>query len=306
MKIAYYEHNYYHSEILACFLEYFKKYACQLTVYNNRDLSQWIVYYRRFYHFERKPIKLFFSEYTQYDHIIIGSFDAETSEIVHPSKITVVHLAGEITKVKNAQIIVLTPLNYRHNFYYILPVHQFINTHANKTIDFIIIGRILNHNRNTKDLINLLNSNLKYNLHIFIRYKTNKKFIESNLISMIQKNPNVVFHQNVNAQDLEGYLKSAKFILPLIRKNGSYHNDRLTGSIALAYNYLLPPILDRKTQNIYQIPGSLVYENSIMEVIPQALQMSSSEYARMVDQLRVEREKIVNNNVQILDRLFKR
>jgi hypothetical protein len=305
MKIAYYEHNYYHSEIIACFLEYFKKYACQLTVYNDIDLSRWIIYYGQFYHFEIKPIKLFFSEYTQYDHIIIGSFDAETSEIVHPSKITVVHLADEITKVKNTQIIVLTPLNYRPNFYYILPVHQFINTHANKTIDFIIVGRILNYNRDIKDMMNLLSSSLNFSIHIFVR-KSSKKYIRRDLIPIVRKNPKVIFHQNVKAQYLEGFLKSAKFILPLIKNNGPYHCNCLTGSIALAYNYLLPPILDRKTQNIYQIPGSLVYENSIMEVIPQALQMSSSEYARMVDQLRVDREKIVNNNIQILDRLFKR
>jgi hypothetical protein len=305
MKIAYYEPNYYHSEILASFLEYFKRYSCRLTVYYDEDLSKWIVYYRQFYHFEEKSTRLFFSEYTLYDHIIIGSFDTGTSEIIHPSKIIVVHAAHEIVNIKNAQIIVLTPLNYRPNFYYILPIHQFVDTHIHKKIDFIIIGHIYVQYRDTKDLMNFLNSNLKFSLHIFVR-KASKKYIKCKLIPMVQKNPNIVFHENVKAQELEGYLKSAKFILPFVKKNGPYHNDRLTGSIALAYNYLLPPILDRKTQNIYQISGSLVYENSIMEVIPQALQMSSSEYARMVDQLRVEREKIVNNNIQMLDKIFRK
>jgi hypothetical protein len=304
MKIAYYEPNYYHSEILASFLEYFKRYPCQLTIYYNEDLSQWIIYYRQFYHFEIKPLKLFFSEYTLYDHIIIGSFDIRSSKITHHSKIVIAHLAVEIKKIRNAHIIVLTPLIYRPNFYYILPVHRFIDTYTHKKIDFVIVGKIYNDFRDVQDLINLLNSNFKFSLHIFIRKI--EKFIEHELIPIVQKYSNVIIHENVNAQDLEEYLKSTKFILPFVKKNGPYHNDRLTGSIALAYNYLLPPILDRKTQNIYQISGSLVYENSIMEVIPQALQMSSSEYARMVDQLRVDREKIVNNNIQILEKILKK
>jgi hypothetical protein len=90
----------------------------------------------------------------------------------HPSKIMVVHLTDEIVKIRNAQIIVLTPLNYHPNFYYVLSVHQLIDTH--KIIDFIIVGRIFDQYRDTKDLMNLLSSSLNFSLHIFVR-KISKK-----------------------------------------------------------------------------------------------------------------------------------
>ena len=73
MKIAYYEENNYHTEIMGTFLNFFTKMGAEITVYNTKDMSATVSYFKQFSNFDLKPKTEMINDYNMYDKIFIGT-----------------------------------------------------------------------------------------------------------------------------------------------------------------------------------------------------------------------------------------
>lgn len=310
MKIAYYEQNNYHTEIMGTFLQLLFP-NNEVTVYNTSDRSNTVYYFQKLQNFEIKPHNELSNDYQQYDKIIIGSslncddFISKVADLDYNKLIFVCHSMHDIKSIyKN--IIVLTPLNLLKdpslNIKYILPIHNYITTYLpNKSNIFTIIGRFKDANRDTNNLINLINkyNQLDFVVHIFSRVQ---KFVPKILFDLSKIYPNrIKIFLKVSSDVMDNYLKKSKFILPLVNKNSWYHKDRLSGNIALAYNYNVPLIMDEKLQNIYQIKNCISYKNSLVEIIDQTFNMSPDTYQKLVNGFMEEKNEMIISNTKSME-----
>jgi hypothetical protein len=173
LKIAYYEENTYHTEILCLFLNYF---GSNLMVYNGKDMSQWIEYYQNIFNFKRKHHKYLVNDIEQYDRIIIGTssdvkkiFLDDIYEKYKNKFIFVSHLKKDLIYENN---IVLTPLNKNINNHYLLPIFDNKLDKIEKKETIIgIIGRFKYNNRDDHQIINLIkkNNNKNFSIFLFVR-----------------------------------------------------------------------------------------------------------------------------------------
>jgi len=342
MKIAYYEQNKYHTEIMGTFLQYFDSVGITITVYNTGDMSSTTEYFKKFSHFDVKPHKTIISDYELYDKIIIGSssdcndFIDDIPNLDYSKLIFVCHLKSDI-KSNYQNIIVLTPLNaipfgltyltlsqysnllqqinshpdlnmthFSHSPQpvYILPIHNYITAIPPREKKILtIIGRFKDANRDTNDLVNLIRNfhHLNFVINIFSRLR---KFIPKILLQLSAQYPDKIkIHLKTSSDKLHEYLVESKYILPLVNKNSWYHKDRLSGNIALAYNYLVPLIMDKQLNNIYQIKNCIVYNNSLTEIIEKVCDMPELEYQHMLNGFIQEKHQIISNNNKILDEI---
>lgn len=317
MQIAYYEENNYHTEIMGTFLQYLKSINANITVYNTSDKSSTVSYYQKFCNFSLKPHTAIINDYSIFDKIIIGSA-ADTKDFVdklniinYDKLIFVCHHPNDIKKIyKN--VIILTPLNYlpnlNPNIKYILPIHDFINyknlnTKKQKNI-LTIIGRFKDTNRDTNDLIHLIKNynKLDFTVRIFSRVK---KMVPKILFSLAEEYPSKLqIFLKTSSLKMDTYLKESKYILPLVSKNSWYHKDRLSGNIALAYNYKIPLIIDSTLQKIYSIENCIVYNNSLAEIIHNITNISDVDYETMVLNFIKCQQNIIKNNNEILNSII--
>ena len=83
----------------------------------------------------------------------------------------------------------------------------------------------------------------------------------------------------LNTNDLIEKLRSIKFILPISKKGGWFHWQRLTGSIPLAINLNIPLIIDEKLAKIYELNEcSILYKENLTEIFLNVLKMDNSKY----------------------------
>lgn len=314
MKIAYYEENDYHTEIMGTFLQFFSTLNTEITVYNSRDKSSIVGYFNKYCKFSMRPHICILNEYQLFTKIIIGSsgnvndFVNKLTEIDYNNFIFICHHPSEIKK-EYKNVIVLTPLNYNlrlnPNIKYILPIHNYIlNFIPNKDNILTIIGRFKDSNRDTNDLINLIvkyhNSN--FVVHLFSRIR---KFVPNKLLILSKTYPrNLKITFRRNSEQMEEHLKNSKYILPLVGKNSWYHKDRLSGNIALAYNYNIPLIIDEKLRNIYQIENCVTYKNSLSEIIGTVINMPEEQYQQMTLKFMEEKKEILRNNTTTLQNII--
>jgi len=314
MKIAYYEENNYHTEIMGMFLEYFSNSDTEITVYNSADMSSSVDYFKKFSNFSLKLHKELINEYDLYDKIIVGSAGNtkdlidKIDQIDYNKFIFICHLSIDIKK-QYKNIIVLTPLNCKiiinPNIKYCLPIHNYIKDVVpfKKNI-LTIIGRFKDINRDTNDLVNLINKyyDLDFTVQIFVRAT---KFVPKVLLNLSKKYPNKFkIFLKTSSEKMDEYLKMSKYILPLVSKNSWYHKDRLSGNIALAYNYNVPLIIDEQLQEIYQIKNCITYKNSLSEIIEQIVLMDEQKYNQMVSKFIQSKNEIITNNNSILKQLI--
>lgn len=316
MKIAYYEENNYHTEIMGTFLEYFTKIGAEIVLYNTRDKSSTPNYFQQFCKFTIKPHTLLLKEYTLFDLIVIGSsFDTKDfvnklDKIDYSKFVFICHHPSTIRKAYS-KVLVVTPLNCRPNLnpniQYVLPIHNYnTNFMPIKQNILTIIGRFKDANRNTPDLINLIVGYRHLNFVVYI-FSRAVKFIPKQLMKLASIYPNKLqIILKANSDTLDKHLYKSKYILPLVNKNSWYHKDRLSGNIALAYNYNVPLIIDEKLKDIYHIQHCICYQNSLSEIIQNVVSMNDSQYECMVKGFMEEKRTILDANRQVLDSILKR
>lgn len=311
--IAYYEENNYHTEILGTFVEYFHNNGVHLTIFNDGDKSEFILYYKKYFNFEVKKTGELMNEYNKYKYIIMGTGDETTKlniiyESIREKIVPIYHILSNINVHIYQKNIVLTPLNIvNKSNQYILPIYN-VNCGARnievKNI-FALIGRFKDNNRDTTELIELVEKNRSddYEIHLYIR---NKKFIPNSLMNLSKKYPkNLKISIGVKTIELEKRLMKTKFMISLISYDSCYHKDRLSGIIPLAYNFNIPLLIDDITNNIYGLKSSIVYKKSINEIFSKLLEINHDEYKVIINNMLTEKNKIIKNNNIILDSVFK-
>ena len=319
MRIAYYEENKYHTEIIGLLLEYIiyinssTNLLIELTVYNDKDTSNTLNYFKNKYKFRIKNNQSINNDFDEYNYIFIGTSSTVNKinqEIItnNPSKlIYICHLKEDI-KIDYKNIIVLTPLNILKDIKtdYIMPIHNLLNyTNTNhkmiKNNRIVITGRFKDHHRDTADLINLINNNNNRDFEIVICSRL-EKFIPNELNRLSKINPiNLKIFIGLNSTELEKIIFNSKYICSLISPNSWYLNDRFSGNIALSYNYNKPLIIQNRLREIYDIKNCICYDNTLMEIIDEIINMSDEDYMNIVIKLYNEKIDIIKRNNQVLN-----
>lgn len=317
MKLAYYEENRYHTEIMGTFLQFFDEKGWEIYVYNTKDNSATVAYFKKFCQFKQLPHTQFVKDHQDYDKVIVGSSESmnDIASLFHEdtdyNKFIFVCHQPEYIKKQYINVIVLTPLNLILNLNphieYVLPIHNYIKYRSDKKdVRFTIIGRFKDSNRDVKDLIKLIHYKRELNFTIYI-FSRHMKFVPESLFNLEKVYPKRLRIFLRHSSDImDHFLRSTKFILPLVSANSWYHKDRLSGNISLAYNYNIPLILDKRLRNIYNIKGCIEYNNSILEVIDQVVDMPDETYNNMVNEFVNSKNEIIVNNKNILNKMIEK
>lgn len=315
MKIAYYEENNYHTEILGTFLEPFIENDTEIIVFNDSDNSDYLSYFQKIINYEIKKINEFINLYNSFDIIIVGtssecSFLYNTSfdlSIIKSKIYLISHLTEDLEKAKEFKNIVLTPLNKNINNFYILPINKFytvIQKNVNTCKIIGLVGRFKDSNRDTKDLINLVSnySHLNFCIKIFARHK---KFIPNEIKILQTKYPNkILIYYKVSTNNLIKQLNTINYFCPLISSNSWYLKDRLSGMIPFAYNFNTPLLLDYKINEIYKLKSPIIYKNSLCEIIESICVKTEADYNKLIKDLVQEKNEICDLNYYKLKELF--
>ena len=322
MKFAYYEENKYHTEIIGLLLEYIiyinsnTNKLIELTVYNDKDYSNTLNYFKNKYKFKIKNNHSINTDFDEYNYIFIGTSNAinkiNQDIITHNNNklIYICHLKENIMNSFN-NIIVLTPLNNLKNnkIHYILPIHNFLNYKENdykinKNNRIVITGRFKDNHRDVNDLKNFIEYNNNGDFEIIICSRL-EKFVPNELYELSKINPlHLKIFIGLNSTELEKIIISSKYICPLVSSESWYFNDRFTGNIALSYNYNKPLIIQNKLRDIYDIKNCLSYENTLIELIDKITNISDSEYINIIKDLYTEKLEIINRNNKKLDSIL--
>jgi len=310
MKIAYYEENDYHTEILGTFLIKFDN--CEITVYNTHDKSEWMQYYKNICGFDLKPAEMLIDNYDQYDKIIIGTSTntknfldkLDKNKLLH-KLLFVCHLKEDLHICPQSNTIVLTPLNNTNATTYILPINNLYNDIHKKRNNIIgIIGRFKNNNRDSSELVNLIEKYNKYNFSFYL-FSRHIKFVPNQLIELQKKYPNrIKIFLKVKTKELIEYFKVIKYLCPLNNDNSIYCKDRLTGIIPLSYNFNIPLIINKKLANVYNIQSGFTYEKSIIEIFENIIAIDDKLYSDKIKYLLREKENIIKKNNEQLINLY--
>ena len=309
MKIGYYEENNYHTEIMGAFLEPFIN--DEIIVFNDNDKSKYVEWFKKQLNFELKNTNDLANNYLTFDIIIVGtstSFKFIDNELVNsnlnrPKIFFITHIKEDHEKNSKHNGFVLTPLNKIDNFIYILPInnlYNLINKDYNK-ITICLIGRFKDSNRNTADLIKLLDNYSYLNFEIII-YTRHTKFIPNKIINLQNKYGNnklKIFYES-SLEKIINSLNKITYFCPLSSKNSCYTKDRLTGMIPFSYNFNTPLLLDEETNKIYNLKSPIVYDNSLCEIIEKICNMDKTTYDQLLSDVIDEKQKIVKNNFKIL------
>ena len=112
------------------------------------------------------------------------------------------------------------------------------------------------------------------------------------------KNINVII--NASIDELVNTITNSKFILS--RKPAFAHYDRFSGAFALSMSFKKPIIIDKKSQEIYNMPG-IVYNKSYCE-INEKLNITDTEYDNLLSKIDSFNLEHLEKNKKILDNIL--
>jgi len=225
-----------------------------------------------------------------YDEII--KLTSNDGVFYHPRVISLIHISG-FKDISN-RYISLTPFVEGENITYMLPVYNPINVRRcyNKTITFV--GYFMN--MWVDEDLQYFIENSQHNFNFVVWGDGN--------YDNLTRFPNVVVYYNVNHEHLTEIINNSSYIL---LRNASYINyDRFTGMMSLALSFKKPLIVDKRTKEVYNIPG-IVYEKRYSELI-EALNndISPIVYDKFVDSIGEFNKDVINKNKRIMCELCKK
>jgi len=225
-----------------------------------------------------------------YDEII--KLTSNDGVFYHPRVISLIHISG-FKDISN-RYISLTPFVEGENITYMLPVYNPINVRRcyNKTITFV--GYFMN--MWVDEDLQYFIENSQHNFNFVVWGDGN--------YDNLTRFPNVMVYYNVHHDHLTEIINNSSYIL---LRNESYINyDRFTGMISLALSFKKPMIVDKRTKEVYNIPG-IVYKKRYSELI-EALNndISSIVYDKLVDSIGEFNKDVINKNKRIMCELCKK
>jgi len=320
MKIAYYEENNYHTEIIGTFLEPYINET--IIIFNDGDKSNYIDWFIKKINFDIKLTDEFMNFYKDFDIIYIGTSSSfkffnqiflqedEKEYIEKKPKIFLInHLKEDVLKNQSFNGIVLTPLNKIENQIYVLPINNLYketekNLNSEKPITICLVGRFKDSNRDVSDLIKLINEYNHLNFQIII-YTRHKKFIPYKLLKIKENfNNKIIIHYKSSTDFIINSLKNIMYFCPLSSKDSCYTKDRLTGMIPFSYNFNTPLLLDEQTNSYYNFKSPIIYKKSICEIIERICKIDYNEYKQLVSTTVLEKEEICKHNLSIINNIL--
>ena len=316
IKIALIQVSKKHTEIIGTFIEYFinKQFEFDIFYDIENDRYTFLPYYMELFGIEFKiyhPDKLK-EKIDGYDYYIYttNSDKVRNALVNRPTRtIYITHEPHHPRPFMYKNIIVSPNLRCDHfdnNLSeYVLPVYKkYAESHGNfeKNI-FGIIGAIRYHERD-RDVHLLLELLHKYKRREDIQFNIYMRKKDWATISkkypILRKNPLIKFYPGLTTDKLMVHLRRVKYILPLAKKGGWFHWQRLTGSLPLAINLNIPLITDKKLQEIYGLKGCITYESSITEVFEDACEISKDDYTDLIiDLVQYKKEKYIENRKKL-------
>jgi len=309
-----------HTEIFGTFIEIILRNKWNITIYYDleKDDYTFLPYYLDLFEFSIpiRPIKFLLENVSQIQYFIFTSAsdnnylpeEFKNSSLLLKKSIFIHHQYFHFQSymLKN---IILSPIIRSSDLTkatYILPIYKSykkLHWKLNPKTIFAIIGGIRGNNSGTifdRDInliIEVLNKfpKLDFEFRFFMRkwdwIWVCKRF------PIIKKHPKIKGFPSLPTKELIHHLHSIKFILPLAKKNGWFHNQRLTGSIPLAINLNIPLILDNTLADIYDLKNSSIcYENSLIEIIENVVNLPNSDYYNYIQKLVLLKKEITKNN----------
>lgn len=328
MKIGIYQNAPRHTEIMGTFLEYCIKNGFEIHLYTNmsQDIYSFIPYYQNLFgckFYNHTPIDIV-DDIPKLDYIIANTnsdilpkcFESDES-ISH--KIIYVSHQNYHNKSFMKNHIIVSP-NIKSEAYsknktsFILPIYgsfRDYNLKIKKNI-YAIVGALREHghDREIRHLIKLANKYKDRNdfkIMMFMRKDDFMRF-KSRCPSLIE-NKLFDFKIGLDTQQMMNLLQCVKFLLPLARKGGWFHTQRLTGTIPLSLNMNVPLICDHILNDIYKLEGNVIYDfddndDNFLRIFDSTLNMPEKEYENLVKKVINTKDRIVSENFKGLDYLM--
>jgi hypothetical protein len=301
-KIALYEENTYHTEILGTFLYYCRENNIKVDYYNDSDQSYFYEHYVKLFNMNiirYKNVELL-DRVDEYKYILVGTMGKiskiETAFYTNLDKfICIFHNYDDQNgnDITNPDIkkLVMTPLNKTIGSF-ILPIFSpqiVTDRKMGKTIT--LVGRF--KSREWTHIMPLVDSG--YSIQIITR---RAKMVPKTLAEF--KHPNVKVFLKRNADDMMRIINKSNYLLCLTDYNSWYYKDRLSGIIALSFNYGVPLLMPKLLNEIYGFDCVVEYD-TYME-IPNIIE--NTNYDNIVKLLNKTTGDIIRNNNVILNNIF--
>ena len=334
MKVAIYEGERKHTELIGCFIEIFNELNIKHVdiFYIKDDFRNAFSYYKRILntqHITEYPHDKLFLMHDRYDIIIALSADEITHFRSRPDyseikdKLAVIcHTILHFEQPLPGRKIVLTPLLFDKCDDYILPIYksddhvpEFRPSCKGSKIDSLvykitekklpiltIVGFKTSHyNLNTKDYGDLLKL-LAYMSHGYTLC------IFGSSIPALQRSlgkyTNVHYAVNATTNVMMDVVKVSTFILPLPTPDKWFYVERLSGSYSIAISNNIPMIIPEKIREIYGFRGCITYEDSLVEVINRVISISPEEYTSLIFDSIDFKKEVFEKNIRSFCNIF--
>lgn len=311
-----------HTEIFGVFIELIVvKFKWNLTIYYNLedDKYTFVNYYQDLFNTNIEVVPTSDFKHRKDDHdfyIFTSSADKLEDSLLNNdflSKCIFVNHQAPHWKEYMYKNIIVSPLIHSPQLdattvQYILPIYKnYAKLHSSFTKNNIAIIGAIRLNLKDKDvklLIDLINKkDMNFKVFIFMRkrdwYNISRRF------PILKEHSKIKVFSGLTTEDMINKLQNVKFILPLAKKGGWFHWQRLTGTIPLALNLNIPLILDNKLASIYGIKNcGICYENSILEVIDKAEKITKKRYYKLIENIVNYKKDIYKQNKVNFLKLF--
>jgi len=298
-----------HTEILGTFIEIILKNKWDLTIYYNLEQDEYtfVKFYNQLFEKELnvKPTNQLIENIEEIDYFIFASStdEAKMPEIFKKNELAyktiyVQHQAAHFFPFMLKNIMV-SPVIHSEELdktktTYMLPIYKtYKKLHwspLNKTTIFAVIGGIRANqygkifDRNLDMIQEILQKYPKGNYEFWFFMRKWDWIWISRKYKFLRENPKIFGFPGLETDLMIKSLRRAKFILPLAKKGGWFYWQRLTGSIPLAINFNIPMVMDRELAQIYGLENtSVIYENSMSEIMDDILDMKDEEYYKLVE-----------------------
>lgn len=309
MKIAIIQLADMHSEILGCFLQLIletvnpKKLKILFFIPNYQDVRSFFYYYLSKldpFDFEIKHQKdIYDHTIDKYLWLTAREMKHFTSKYIEDRSIVVAHYPPDI--YPNIKTIVLTPLlsNETHlqvnsDIHYILPTmieEDYRNITKEKGKVVISLIGVSNYNYSQKEIW-------------WLNYFQNMGCTTVNIFTMpgpsFETFGRFNYYVNLETKQMISKINESHLIITLFKDDSWYHQDRMSGSIPLSYNCVVPLLTDSRTKETYNIQNCFVANNrdDFINEILKVRDMNYEEYKNVCDKLYEESVSIKDENLK--------
>lgn len=287
-NILIYQNKDMHTEVIGTLIYNFMKYNIHIYYKHTESKSNSIPYYEQI--FKKKIINVNEINESIYDAIIILT-SGELNQLTPKNKIKYILINHENGTVNdNYYNISLTPIVKSHT--YILPIYMH-NNNNNRNNQISIIGSLLEHQRDMKNISRLIKNFPKYVICIYTRY------IDPEFKNSLSDYKNYVLYEKMDTKTMINKIRNSKFIYTADTDNYSEKGVRggiLTGMVPIGLNNNIPIIMTKKLNTIYNLKGVLEYDENILELKDTIENMNNTTYASLLEKSKKDAERICTEN----------